>query len=70
MVHVPRLGGGRGTLEYFLVRAETPEAAVERLKVARTDLLDAEIEARGEASQSLTDWLQPDHEVFSIAVVS
>lgn len=70
LAHTPQRGGGRGTLEYFLVRAPDPDAALSALRAIRIDLLDAELEARGEASESLVGWLQPDKAVFSIVVLS
>jgi hypothetical protein len=70
IARIPGLDGKSGRHEYFIVRESERMAAIARLLRARPDLEEANIEIKGEASESFLDWLQPDKDVFSIMVVS
>jgi hypothetical protein len=70
IAHIERLGGGDGSMEYFIVQAPDADAAVKLLHIFRTDLADARIEVRGEAKPGTFDWLGVDVDVYSIAVVA
>jgi hypothetical protein len=67
----PALDEAPAYREYFIVRANDPQAAVLSLTTARSDLSNARCEVQGEASRDCLDWLEQNHRnVFSIMTLS
>jgi hypothetical protein len=70
ILRVPGLDGKSGWNEYFIVKDSDRMSARAALLRARPDLANYAYEFKGEASQDLLDWVQPDKDVFCVMVVS
>jgi hypothetical protein len=70
VVSVPGLDGKSGWNEYFIVKDSDRMSARAALLRARPDLASYAYDFKGEASQDLLDWVQPDKDVFCVMAVS
>ena len=71
IANIPGIGSNPGWKEYFLVREVDEQNAIVALLTVRTDLQSAAIiELRGQADQTLIEWIQPDRDVFQVMVIS